>query len=52
MYFYNKKLLNAIDEYLSLRITKKQKLVDSTEYRGLDSKNWKVPGATTTRILT
>ncbi|KZX77305.1 hypothetical protein A3715_11365 [Oleiphilus sp. HI0009] len=36
VYFYNKKLLKALDEYLSLRIDKKQKLAASSEYRGLD----------------
>jgi integrase len=36
VYFYNKKLLKAIDDYLSLRIAKKQKVTGSNDYRGLD----------------
>jgi integrase len=36
VFFYNRKLVKAIDEYLFKRIEKKQRLGSSNEYRGLD----------------
>lgn len=35
VYFYNRKLRKAIDEYLSKRIEKKQRMGSTEEYRGL-----------------